>query len=267
MKKPHPLITIITPSYFSEKYIEDCILSVQQQTYINWEMLIVDGESCDSTVEIVEKKKKNDRRIKLITNVDDDGPAQARAYGIEIASGDYFAFIDSDDLWLPEKLQLQLQFMLENSYSFTFTRYQKMNKIGATTEASIGGHDSNTYVQYLRRRGIANSTVMLKKECISGDVLAAIGSAHAEDTLWWLLIMKNGYKAFALQESLMIYRVVEDSRSSEVVNNQLAVWRLYRDTLDLSIAHALFSHIFYLIDVSFRRLKFTYSNVRLNRKI
>ncbi len=262
-----PLISIITPSYFSEKHIEDCILSVLHQTYDNWEMLVIDGQSTDGTLRIVEKYSKNDKRIKLINNIEDDGPAQARAFGIKKASGDYFAFIDSDDMWLPNKLELQLAFMIENTYSFTFTRYRLIDKNGAESVASLGGHNSNTYNQYLRRRGIANSSVMLKRECINNDILESIRSAHAEDTLWWLLIMKNGYHAFALQKVLMIYRVLQNSRSSQVFKNQQAVWSMYRDTLGLNIFHAFFNNSLYLIDVFFRRLKFFYFNKKMNRKI
>ena len=144
-----PLISIITPSYFSENHIEDCILSVLSQTYSNWEMFIVDGESRDSTVQIVNQYLQKDDRIKLINNPNDDGPAQARAHGLKIANGDYLAFIDSDDLWLPEKLQSQVEFMVQNNYSFTYTRYRKLMKDNSVTKASSGGHSSNTYCQYL----------------------------------------------------------------------------------------------------------------------
>jgi teichuronic acid biosynthesis glycosyltransferase TuaG len=267
MKNISPLISIITPTYFSEKYIEDCILSVLHQSYDNWEMLIIDGKSTDETGKIVKKYSRNDKRIKLINNIEDDGPAQARAFGIEKAKGEYIAFIDSDDMWSPEKLELQLKFMIENTYSFTFTRYRLMDKNGLKSLASIGGYNSNTYSQYLRRRGIANSSVMLKRECINNDILEAISSAHAEDTLWWLLIMKNGHYAFAFQKDLMIYRVLGNSRSSQVFKNQLAVWSMYRDILGLNIFYASFNHFFYLIDVSFRRLKFLYFNMKMNSKI
>ena len=121
-----PLISVITPSFNSEKYIALCIDSVISQTYVNWELLIVDGESKDCTGKIVSRFAEKDQRVRLINNSDDDGPAQARAFGLTIAAGTYVAFIDSDDLWLPNKLQQQLSFMLLNGYLFTFTRYRKM---------------------------------------------------------------------------------------------------------------------------------------------
>ena len=119
--KDTPLISVIIPSYYSENYIGECIRSIQKQTYKNWELIIVDGLSKDSTVEIVQKYQNRDNRLKLIMNPDDNGPAQARSKGIKISNGEYIAFIDSDDTWLPEKLEKQLKFMLQNDYKFSFS--------------------------------------------------------------------------------------------------------------------------------------------------
>ena len=255
-----PLISIVTPSFFSERYIEECIRSVQAQTYNNWELIVVDGESQDLTVDIVQNISKEDDRIRLINNTNDDGPAQARSLGLTHARGDYIAFIDSDDLWLPTKLADQINFMIKNDHYFTFTSYKKMFTNQALSKASISGHDSNTFKQYLKRRGIANSTVMLRKECISAEIISTVGKSHGEDTLWWLLIMRQGYDAFALQKPLTIYRMVDDSLSSKVMNNQRTVWHSYRNELNLTIAYAAFCYALYLIDVALRRFKFSFKN-------
>lgn len=256
----YPLISIVTPSFFSERYIEECIRSVQAQTYNNWELIVVDGESQDLTVDIVQNISKADDRIRLINNTNDDGPAQARSLGLTHARGDYIAFIDSDDLWLPTKLADQINFMIKNDHYFTFTSYKKMFRNQALSKASISGHDSNTFKQYLKRRGIANSTVMLRKECISAEIISTVGKSHGEDTLWWLLIMRQGYDAFALQKPLTIYRMVDDSLSSKVMNNQRTVWHSYRNELNLTIAYAAFCYSLYLIDVALRRFKFSFKN-------
>jgi glycosyltransferase involved in cell wall biosynthesis len=233
---------------------------VQAQTYNNWELIVVDGESQDLTVDIVQNISKADDRIRLINNTNDDGPAQARSLGLTHARGDYIAFIDSDDLWLPTKLADQINFMIKNDHYFTFTSYKKMFRNQALSKASISGHDSNTFKQYLKRRGIANSTVMLRKECISAEIISTVGKSHGEDTLWWLLIMRQGYDAFALQKPLTIYRMVDDSLSSKVMNNQRTVWHSYRNELNLTIAYAAFCYSLYLIDVALRRFKFSFKN-------
>lgn len=255
-----PLVSIIIPSYFSEKYISACIESVKGQTYTNWELIIVDGNSEDETIKIIETFQQKDRRIKLISNPDDAGPAQARAEGIKASSGSYIAFIDSDDLWLKNKLEIQLNFMITNDYKFSFTRYKKMYPDGSLSTASIGGHNSNSFNQYLRRRGIANSTVMVHRECIDDEILNTVGKSHGEDTLWWLLILRKGYIAYAIQIDLAVYRIVDGSLSSKFLNNQFTVWHSYRNELHLGIFKALFSYAGYVMDVFIRRLNFFFIN-------
>ena len=255
-----PLISIITPSFWSEKHIGECIKSVQCQTYHNWELIVVDGESQDLTVDIVRSFSREDDRIRLISNPNDAGPAQARSLGLTHAKGGFIAFIDSDDLWLPAKLYDQVTFMIEHDHYFTFTSYKKMFTNQTVSKAVISGHNSNTYKEYLRRRGIANSTVMLRKECVSSEVLSTVGKSHGEDTLWWLLIMRQGFDSFALQKPLTIYRMVDDSLSTKVMNNQRTVWHSYRTELNLSFTYAAYCYAFYLIDVSLRRARFFVMN-------
>lgn len=254
------LVSIITPSYFSEDHIDDCIRSVLSQTYENWEMLIIDGNSKDSTLKIIEKYLLSDDRIKLIKNFNDSGPAQARAIGIKKAKGDYIAFIDSDDIWSPKKIREQLNFMEINQYYFSFTSYKKLSRDNKLSSASIRGHFSNNFRQYLRRRGIANSTVMLKAECFDESIFENIGDSHGEDTLWWLLIMKKGYKSYLLDKPLTIYREVKDSRSKQVFKNQKSVWFFYRKQLKLGILDVIFNYFFYLTDVIIRRIRFYLKN-------
>ncbi|HAQ71448.1 MAG TPA: glycosyl transferase, partial [Flavobacteriales bacterium] len=230
------------------------------QTYDNWELIVVDGESRDLTVEIVRNFSQEDDRIRLINNPNDDGPAQARSLGLTHAKGSFIAFIDSDDLWLPTKLDDQVTFMIEHDHYFTFTSYKKMFTNQSVSKAVISGHNSNTFKQYLRRRGISNSTVMLRKECISAEVLLTVGKSHGEDTLWWLLIMRQGFDAIALQKPLTIYRMVDNSLSTKVMNNQRTVWHSYRNELNLSIAVAAYNYALYLVDVALRRAKFLIKN-------
>ena len=111
--KKQPLISVICPSYNSENTIEETLLSVFKQTYSNWEIIIVDGGSTDNTEKIVLDFKKQKRNIRFETFLEISGPGPAREYGISMANGEYFAFIDTDDLWHESKLDLQLTFMPE----------------------------------------------------------------------------------------------------------------------------------------------------------
>lgn len=117
------LVSIIMPSYNTERYIEKSIQSVQAQTYTNWELIIVDDCSSDCTDEVV-KPYLSDERICYIKNEKNSGAAVSRNRALREAKGKWIAFLDSDDLWLPEKLEQQLNFMIENEYSFTYTDYR-----------------------------------------------------------------------------------------------------------------------------------------------
>lgn len=110
------------PAYNSEKYIKDSIESVISQTYPFWELLIIDDCSTDNTIEVIHRFK--DKRIKLLTNKNNSGAAISRNFGLREAKGEWIAFLDSDDIWLPTKLDEQLNFMILNNYSFTFTDYR-----------------------------------------------------------------------------------------------------------------------------------------------
>ncbi len=125
-----PLVSIITPLYNCEKYIEETILSVINQTYKNWEMIIVDDCSKDNGTEIVEKYQRKDNRIKLFKNEINLGGAGTRNKCIEKAKGKYIAFLDSDDLWKKEKLEKQISFMEKNNYLFSYTKYERINEEG-----------------------------------------------------------------------------------------------------------------------------------------
>ena len=126
------LISIITPNYNDECYLVQTIESVLAQTYTNWEMLIVDDCSSDNSYDIALEYAKKDSRIRVYRMDQNSGAAICRNKAIELSQGDYLAFLDSDDLWLPEKLEKQLQFMIENNCDFSFTEYEHINEDGSS---------------------------------------------------------------------------------------------------------------------------------------
>ena len=219
-------------------------------------LLIVDGISVDQTREIIEKYCAADARIKLIDNPDDQGPSQARSVGILASHGDYLAFLDADDIWLPQKLNTQIDFLVSNGCKFCFTQFKKITEDGQVSKVSMGIHIRNTYRQYLRRRGISNSSVVIHRECMTNEIVTTFGKYHGEDTLWWLLIMRNGTTAHGIKKPLIYYRTVNDSLSSKITKNQLTVWHSYRNELALSRLEAGYYYSFYIIDVLLRRLLF-----------
>src|SRR5699024_344342 len=124
------LVSIIMPAYNSGNYIEEAIDSVLKQTYENWELLIVDDKSTDNTLNLIKKYSLKDSRIKYTSLNRNSGPAIVRNKAIDMASGDYIAFLDSDDLWFERKLEKQITFIYENNYNFTCTSYTKIDKTG-----------------------------------------------------------------------------------------------------------------------------------------
>tara|TARA_B100001250_G_scaffold414037_1_gene450337 strand:- start:884 stop:1717 length:834 start_codon:yes stop_codon:yes gene_type:complete len=258
------LVSIIMPSYNSEKFIKQSISSVLDQGYKNWELLIVDGMSNDSTREIIKKYQSLDSRICLIDNPNDGGPGQARNLALNYFNGDFIAFIDSDDLWTQDKLKKQLKFMVKNDFTFTYTDYKKIDENNKISNASISGHESNNFHQYLRRRGIANSSVIIRADIILEGIFDEVERMYAEDTMWWLILLKNGNVAFALNKTLMLYRTISSSRSSNIFQNQKDVWNFYLNFLNLGILKSIYYYFLYLIDVILRRIKFKFKNELIN---
>jgi glycosyltransferase involved in cell wall biosynthesis len=122
------MVSIITPAYNSEKYIAETILSVLAQSYQNWEMIIVDDSSTDKTAEIISSFKEKDSRIKYIYNSTNKGSAYSRNVALQKAKGKWIAFLDSDDLWHPKKLEKQIEFMKKNNYHFSYTNYCEIDE-------------------------------------------------------------------------------------------------------------------------------------------
>ena len=160
------LVSIIMPSYNCGKYVEQTIHSVQAQTYQNWEIIFVDDCSKDDTIKRVSELIEQDSRIKLIKNPVNSGAAVSRNTALREAKGRWIAFLDSDDLWEPTKLEKQVKFMEENGYAFSYTEYQEMDADGNLTGVTISGP------KHVTKRGMYNFcwpgclTVMYDREKI-----------------------------------------------------------------------------------------------------
>ena len=133
------LVSIIMPSYNCGKYVEETIRSVQAQTYENWEIIFMDDCSKDDTIKLVSELREQDSRIKLFQNSVNSGAAVSRNTALREAKGRWIAFLDSDDLWEPSKLEKQVRFMEENGYAFSYTEYQEMDADGNLTGVTISG--------------------------------------------------------------------------------------------------------------------------------
>ena len=222
----HGLVSIITPTWNCARFICETIRSVQAQTYQNWEMIISDDCSTDNTREVIEPYLKEDSRIRYICNPKNSGAAITRNNALKVAQGKWIAFLDSDDLWLPEKLEKQVAFMVENNYHFSYTEYTEMDENGADTGVLISGP------KHVSRKGMYNFcwpgclTVMYDAEKVGLIQIEDIKKNN--DYAMWLKACKKA-TCHLLNETLASYR----KRGGSISNNgyrALIKWhyRLYR---------------------------------------
>ena len=183
-----PLVSIITPMYNSEKFILKTIESVINQTYSNWELLLIDDGSIDNTIQIVEDFKQKYSNIKLIQNLTNLGAAQSRNKGILEAKGEYIAFLDADDLWKPNKLDLQIQFMQTHNCDVSFSSYEQIAENGKPLHKLVQALPKLTYNKYLKTNYIGNLTGMYNAKTLGK--ITSPDLRKRQDWLLWLAAIK-----------------------------------------------------------------------------
>ncbi len=221
-----PLVSIITPSWNVGGLIGETIASVQAQTIRDWEFLIADDCSTDRTPAIVEQHAASDPRIKLIRQPRNGGPALARQAAINHAQGRFLAFLDSDDLWLPQKLERQIAFAKEKPAAISYTAYRRINEAGSLTGRLITVPEQLSYEELLKNTSIATLTAMVDRE-VAGPV--AMKNEPYDDFCLWLSILRRGHVARGLNEDLARYRVRGFSVSSQRLRSAGWVWHIYRN--------------------------------------
>ena len=219
------LISIIMPAYNTASFIQQSIESVLSQTYPDWELIVIDDYSTDATAEIVKSYCSRDSRIILLQNEKNYGVAVSRNRGLQQASGRYLAFLDSDDLWIPEKLEKQLSFMQENDYAFTFSSYQQITAEGLKKRV-IQAKRVITGKQILGNTTIGCLTVMLDKNRFGDFSMPNI--CHMEDNATWQKLLGDGEKGYGIDQVLAYYRVGNDSLTRSKLLSVKHQWRVYR---------------------------------------
>ncbi len=242
MTEIQALVSVITPAYNAERFIAEAIESVQKQTYEHWEMIIVDDQSKDRTVQIVKQYEELDDRIKLIQLEENSGSAVARNTAMDHAKGRYLAFLDSDDRWLRKKLEKQLAFMHQNDLAFTFTKYVRTKEDGQETNGISAAPVKVGYDDLMKHCVIGCLTVVLDRDKIGDERMVNIRTR--QDYAFWLAITKKGFYAYGLPEVLAQYRLVADSISSNKLKAAKQNWYLYRQIEKQPLHKAIwyFSH-------------------------
>ncbi|MCK5535976.1 MAG: glycosyltransferase family 2 protein, partial [Bacteroidales bacterium] len=218
------LVSIITPSYNSQKFIQDAIDSVLSQTYQNWEMIIVDDVSSDRSNDIIEEYIKKDNRIKLIKLAKNSGPSVARNKAIHLANGRYIAFLDSDDCWHSSKLTKQLSFMQEQDIALSYTGYYRIKEESGEIIDQIHVPKKVDYNELLKQNIIGCLTAIYDTHKIGKIYMPDI--FRRQDFGLWLKILKKVPYAYGMLEPLASYRVRTSSVSSNKILASKYNWKL-----------------------------------------
>lgn len=255
MSATSPLVSIVTPVFNAERFIQDTIASVQAQTYENWELLLVDDQSSDKSVELIKQAQKNDARIKLIAMPQNGGAAKARNKGTETATGRYVAFLDADDLWEPKKLEVQVAFAQEGDHAFIYSSYQFANSNGDATGAPVAVPASINYTQALKNHIIWTSTVLLDTEKIPKDLMMMPNVRRGQDAAtWWQILRTTGINAYGIQKSLARYRRTEDTLSANKLKAMKRTWFLLYRVEKLGLVKSAYNFCWYAVNAVKKRV-------------
>lgn len=236
------MVSIIMPAYNSERYIKNSIESVRNQTYKRFELIIVNDASTDNTWKIINYYAKMDERIHGISLEKNLGVAAARNVALERAAGRYIAFLDSDDLWVENKLEKQIEFLKKGHIGFTYGNYYMFNEKNKVVKAP----EKFTHKKLLKNTGIACLTVMLDRNIIGDFRMPEI--EHAEDTFTWYSILQRGFIAYNINEILGFYRTTNKSMTSNKFKSAINQWKNYRSFLGLSILDSSWYFLNYSIN-------------------
>lgn len=244
-------VSIVVPVYNAARCIADTIMSVKEQTYIDWELFLVDDGSTDGSVEIMKEYESD--KIHVITKKDGKGAASARNCGIDCANGRYIAFIDADDLWLKDKLERQIDFMKANDAAFSFTGYEFADENGNGTGTIVRTPYKMRYKDAIKNTTIFTSTVMFDMEKLSKDDIH-MPNVVSEDSATWWKVLKKGVVAYGLDTSLTLYRRMGKSLSSNKIEAIRRIWFLYREVEHLSLPYSAYCFMFWAVRAVIRRV-------------
>jgi teichuronic acid biosynthesis glycosyltransferase TuaG len=249
--KSEDLVSIIIPAYNCEKFIGLTLDSVIFQTYNNWEAIIVDDCSTDNTARVIKEYISKDSRIKYFRLEKNSGAAMSRNKAIDIATGRYIAFLDSDDIWVPEKLEKQINFMESNKYNFTCTGYSKIDEQGNPLKEYRSAKLKSDYNGVLKTCP-GNSTVIYDSANLGKFKIPNIKKRN--DYVMWLQILKKEKFLYGYNEALGSQRMRDGSISSNKFSLIKYHWKVYREIENLSLLKSTYL-VFYWCMVSALKLR------------
>lgn len=240
------LCSVIMPVHNGGKYVASSIESVSRQTYANLELVIVDDASTDDTLKVIQECIKNyGIKIKAISFQENRGVAAARNEGLAQASGEYIAFLDSDDLWQPEKIGLQIEALKKNESDLCFVAYDMIDESGKVIKhrpvKPVTG-----FTDLLKENNIIFSGVLCRTEAIYQKRFNE--NCFHEDYLFLLELLKKGLKFYGLDKNLLQYRVHDSGKSFNKRNAAWQRWKIYRDYLKMGFFQSLYYFMCYAVN-------------------
>lgn len=242
-RKTDGLVSVVMPMHNSAAFLSEAVESVLAQTYTNWELLIVDDASTDNSVEIANRYAEADERIHVFHNTNHiKMPSAPRNVGTQEAKGRFIAFLDSDDIWFPEKLEQQLPLFEDSLTAIVYSNYEKIDEQSIRANRVVTAPEQATYQFLLRGNIIGNLTGIYDTKKV-GKI--AIENIHHEDYKVWLSILKQGFIARNTNTTLAAYRVSSHSVSSNKLKVISWQWNIYREVEHLSLLRSAYYFVFY----------------------
>lgn len=238
------LVSIIMPAYNAADYIAESISSVIGQTYSNWELIIIDDASQDDTIHIVEEHARQEKRIKLHPLPTNQGAGFARNIGIKASKGDFICFLDADDLWIPDKLRVQVEFMQAHDAKVSYSSYDLMDETGKQLGCRITALENLSFDKLLRANYIGNLTGMYNAADL-GKIYCPLIRKRQDWGLWLLATRKAG-GARGIAQPLAWYRVRRHSISGNKWEMVKYNFRVYRKVLQFSLFKSFYKMIIFL---------------------
>ncbi|MDA5133710.1 glycosyltransferase family 2 protein [Psychrobacter sp. ANT_H3] len=246
-----PKISIIMPVFNAKKYIDESIASVICQTYNDWELILIDDCSTDSTYDYLLVCYQENPKIKLLRNPVNSGAGASRNLGLKRASGQIIAFLDADDIWMPSKLEKQLTFMLNHKSAIIHTSYSFINESGEQISGLVNVSKHVNLNSYMRNTEIGMSTVLINKEIVGNFEFPSI-RIH-EDAGLWLELLGRGLISDGLNEVLVNYRVRKGQLSGNKIVAALNTFKLYASVTELPVRNRLKNYLFYAVNAIYKR--------------
>ncbi|MFO7612184.1 MAG: glycosyltransferase family 2 protein [Clostridia bacterium] len=239
-------VSVIMPAYQSEAYIKEAIESVVSQTYEDWELLVYNDGSTDATESIAVSYSEKDPRIKILDGGSNKGLVNARNSSVSEAKGRYLAFLDSDDIWKPEKLKTQVEFMGINDCPFCYSSYEYIYENGERAGKRVNRTKKMaSYGSLLANNYIGMLTVMIDRKQIQRIEFPMI---HHEDLALWLRLLKQGVVMMGIKQSLAFYRIRKSSLSGNKIKSGKWRWNIYYRAEQLGFLRSTWYFVLYMVN-------------------